>query len=248
MSISGELDSASPIIDFKAPGNVSIGDKFDREYIVNISGNDSTVLYPLVSGKMTFSGIVTTSTLSTSLIPLTFCRIPYTNEYYPGGDVAVGGAAGGGTNGGNGCVILEYQTGGGGSININGEWHEVETTYVKNNGAWNAVTTSYILQNRLWRPIQGVPIPTFTEFQGFIGTASRSYGGALTPPPPHLHLTCTSLFLSQTQGAQEIHAYIRSWIADMYDKATADGVRIQYGGSVAPDNVDKLMSCPGVLV
>ena len=79
MSVSGELDSAAPIIDFKAPGNVSIGDKFDREYIVNISGNDSTVLYPLVSGKMTFSGIVTTSTLSTSLIPLTFCRIPYTN-------------------------------------------------------------------------------------------------------------------------------------------------------------------------
>jgi len=111
-------------------------------------------------------------------------RIPYTNEYYPGGDVAVGGAAGVGEAGGNGYVILEYQTGGGGSININGEWNQVETTYVKNNGAWSAVTTSYILQNRLWRPIQGVPVPTFTEFQGFIGTASRSYGGALAAPPP----------------------------------------------------------------
>jgi hypothetical protein len=79
MNVNGDLDSVSSIIDFQAPGNVSIGDKFDREYIVNISGNDSTVLNPLVSGKVTFSGIVTTSTLSTSLIPLTFCRIPYTN-------------------------------------------------------------------------------------------------------------------------------------------------------------------------
>jgi len=32
----------------------------------------------------------------------------------------------------------------------------------------------------------------------------------------------------------------------MYDQETADSVRIQYGGSVAPDNVDKLMSCPDI--
>ena len=29
------------------------------------------------------------------------------------------------------------------------------------------------------------------------------------------------------EGAQDIHAYIRSWIADMYDQETADAVRIQ---------------------
>lgn len=48
------------------------------------------------------------------------------------------------------------------------------------------------------------------------------------------------------QQAQDIHAYIRSWLAEMYDQETADSVRIQYGGSVAPDNVDKLMSCPDI--
>ena len=48
------------------------------------------------------------------------------------------------------------------------------------------------------------------------------------------------------EGAQEVHAYIRSHLADMYDQATADSVRIQYGGSVAPDNVDTLMGCPGM--
>jgi triosephosphate isomerase len=46
--------------------------------------------------------------------------------------------------------------------------------------------------------------------------------------------------------AQEVHAYIRSWLAQMYDKATADTVRIQYGGSVTPETVDSLMACPGV--
>ena len=45
--------------------------------------------------------------------------------------------------------------------------------------------------------------------------------------------------------AQEVHSYIRSWLAQMYDKATADAVRIQYGGSVTPDTVDSLMACPG---
>lgn len=49
------------------------------------------------------------------------------------------------------------------------------------------------------------------------------------------------------EGAQAVHAFIRSHLAEMYDQATADSVRIQYGGSVAPDNVDKLMSCPGVV-
>ena len=48
------------------------------------------------------------------------------------------------------------------------------------------------------------------------------------------------------EGAQEVHAYIRSHLADMYDQATADSVRIQYGGSVAPDNVDTLMGCPDI--
>jgi triosephosphate isomerase (TIM) len=46
--------------------------------------------------------------------------------------------------------------------------------------------------------------------------------------------------------AQEVHAYIRSWLAQMYDQATADAVRIQYGGSVTPETVDSLMACPGV--
>jgi triosephosphate isomerase len=41
--------------------------------------------------------------------------------------------------------------------------------------------------------------------------------------------------------AQEAHAFIRSTIAKVWDEATAEKVRIQYGGSVKPENTAALM-------
>ena len=42
--------------------------------------------------------------------------------------------------------------------------------------------------------------------------------------------------------AQEVHAHIRTWLADRFSAATADTIRIQYGGSVKPSNAEALMS------
>jgi triosephosphate isomerase (TIM) len=44
------------------------------------------------------------------------------------------------------------------------------------------------------------------------------------------------------QQAQEVHAMIRKLVAEMYDRKIADAIRIQYGGSVKPDNAGELMS------
>ena len=44
------------------------------------------------------------------------------------------------------------------------------------------------------------------------------------------------------QQAQEVHAMIRKLVAQMYDRKIADAIRIQYGGSVKPDNAGELMS------
>ena len=44
------------------------------------------------------------------------------------------------------------------------------------------------------------------------------------------------------QQAQEAHAFIRHILRDMTDETTAERVRIQYGGSVKPDNARELMS------
>ena len=42
--------------------------------------------------------------------------------------------------------------------------------------------------------------------------------------------------------AQEVHAHIRGVVLELYDRSVAEDLRIQYGGSVKPENVDDLMS------
>ena len=49
-----------------------------------------------------------------------------------------------------------------------------------------------------------------------------------------------------TAQAQEAHKYIRGLLIEIFDADTADKVRIQYGGSVKPDNAEELMSQPDV--
>ncbi|MCX6707994.1 MAG: triose-phosphate isomerase [Candidatus Woesearchaeota archaeon] len=44
------------------------------------------------------------------------------------------------------------------------------------------------------------------------------------------------------KDAQEMHAFIRKTLANMFDDKTADSVRILYGGSMKPDNVKELMA------
>jgi triosephosphate isomerase len=46
--------------------------------------------------------------------------------------------------------------------------------------------------------------------------------------------------------AQEAHAFIRRLLVEMLDEAVARRVRIQYGGSVKPNNARELMSQPDV--
>jgi len=46
--------------------------------------------------------------------------------------------------------------------------------------------------------------------------------------------------------AQEVHALIRKTLTEMVGAAIADTVRIQYGGSMKPDNAKELMSCPDI--
>lgn len=43
------------------------------------------------------------------------------------------------------------------------------------------------------------------------------------------------------EQAEEVHKYIRGLLKDMYDAQTANFVRIQYGGSVKPDNIRGLI-------
>jgi triosephosphate isomerase len=46
--------------------------------------------------------------------------------------------------------------------------------------------------------------------------------------------------------ANEIHAFIRNKVKSMYNADVAGDLRIQYGGSVTPDNVSQLMAKPDI--
>jgi triosephosphate isomerase (TIM) len=47
---------------------------------------------------------------------------------------------------------------------------------------------------------------------------------------------------ASSEDANEVCAYIRSVVAEQFSQDIADAVRIQYGGSVKPDNIKELMS------
>jgi triosephosphate isomerase len=44
------------------------------------------------------------------------------------------------------------------------------------------------------------------------------------------------------EQAEEVHGYIRGLLENMYDAELAQEVRIQYGGSVKPENIRELIS------
>ncbi|MEW6408730.1 MAG: triose-phosphate isomerase [Nitrospirota bacterium] len=53
------------------------------------------------------------------------------------------------------------------------------------------------------------------------------------------------------EQANEVHIFIRKWFRDNYGEDYSRKIRIQYGGSVTPENIDSLMAQPeidGVLV
>jgi triosephosphate isomerase len=46
--------------------------------------------------------------------------------------------------------------------------------------------------------------------------------------------------------AQEVHLFIRRWLIENFGHNTGETIRILYGGSVKPDNINKLISQPDI--
>lgn len=46
--------------------------------------------------------------------------------------------------------------------------------------------------------------------------------------------------------AEEVHAFIREFLSNLFDANTADSIRILYGGSVKPDNAADLLCLPNI--
>ena len=52
--------------------------------------------------------------------------------------------------------------------------------------------------------------------------------------------------MATPENAQEVCGAIRTKVAELFDRATADALRIQYGGSVKSANVKDIMAQPDV--
>ena len=52
--------------------------------------------------------------------------------------------------------------------------------------------------------------------------------------------------VATAQQAQDVHAFIRGVVKDMVGAEAADAVRIQYGGSMKPDNAVELLGQPDI--
>jgi triosephosphate isomerase len=46
--------------------------------------------------------------------------------------------------------------------------------------------------------------------------------------------------------AQEVHAFIRKLLSEIYGKEISEKIRVLYGGSVKPDNISELMGQPDI--
>jgi triosephosphate isomerase len=51
---------------------------------------------------------------------------------------------------------------------------------------------------------------------------------------------------ASSEEANEVIAYIRETLKDIYGEETSEEVRIQYGGSVKPANVEEIMNQPDI--
>lgn len=76
--------------------------------------------------------------------------------------------------------------------------------------------------------------------QGLVGVDAESLVVAYEP------IWAIGTGKTATPGqAQEVHAFIRKVLASLYGAAASD-IRILYGGSVTPENVDTLMACQDI--
>jgi triosephosphate isomerase len=76
--------------------------------------------------------------------------------------------------------------------------------------------------------------------QGLAGCAPEAVARLVLAYEP---LWAIGTGVTATPGqAQEVHAHIRRLVAQTWDEASAQAVRIQYGGSVRPENITALMA------
>ena len=84
-----------------------------------------------------------------------------------------------------------------------------------------------------------------TQVRGaFSGVSPEEFSGTVVAYEP-VWAIGTGLTATADQ-AQDVHAFIRKLLVELVGRETAEGTRIQYGGSMKPENADELLSLPDI--
>jgi triosephosphate isomerase len=78
------------------------------------------------------------------------------------------------------------------------------------------------------------------------GQVLKGLEGINLPDPMKMVLAIGTGVTATKAQAQEVHQYLRGLLSDVWGAATAGQVRIQYGGSVKPENITELMAQPDI--
>ena len=79
---------------------------------------------------------------------------------------------------------------------------------------------------------------------GLLGIESTSMNGIVIAYEPVWAIGTGKT--ASPEDAQSVHKEIRECVRDLYDETIANTLRIQYGGSVKPDNAAELFACPDI--
>lgn len=84
-----------------------------------------------------------------------------------------------------------------------------------------------------------------SQVRGSLAGLSSEQGGQLVIAYEPVWAIGTGKTATPEQ-AEEVHAQIRSLLTELFGDTAADGIRIQYGGSVKPDNAQELLGKPNI--
>ncbi len=83
------------------------------------------------------------------------------------------------------------------------------------------------------------------QLQGGLGGVRREAGTGIAVAYEPVWAIGTGHAATQEQ-AEEVHTFIRTRLTDLWGETVGTAIRIVYGGSVKPDNIDALMTRPDI--
>jgi hypothetical protein len=112
--------------------------------------------------------------------------------------------------------------------------------------AGQVVGTAVVAANGSWAITPTTPLPEGLNELSVTATNPTGQTSEPTALPITVDTSVPTGVTATAAQAQEAHAFVRSLVAEQFGADSAAKIRIQYGGSVKPDNAKELLGQPDV--